>query len=94
MLFLSCKSFVVNTTFSTGLVGVEVKGKLILTETSHRCKNMISRVYVVLNCTLLDGLSVLFFESGCKARRPWFPVGMLLLTDDHVDRGIRLDKTF
>ena len=27
MLFLSCRPFVVNTTFSTGLVGVEVTGK-------------------------------------------------------------------
>jgi hypothetical protein len=30
LFFLSCRPFVVNTTFSTGLVGVENKGKLIL----------------------------------------------------------------
>ena len=46
-MFLSCRPFVVITTLSTGLVGVEVTSVSWPKPSSHRCKNMIFKSNIV-----------------------------------------------
>jgi hypothetical protein len=48
-IFLSCRPFVVNTTFSTGLVGVEVTSTVVLTT-----KGLQERNIQILNGTMVE----------------------------------------